>query len=855
MTDEARRLKALPVWGDAPLPPERDRDHRKDSYDFGSVFKLVVRAWPFINRYLAGVMVSRTLVGRPEAAQAPTRGGGFLYMPLLVTVLVAWFMFSGVASPDDAARAAGDAAGPAAEMAASKVETEKYGASAAAHGAEIQAAAKAAGEKAAQDAGAAAHRWLMIAHGLLAFMAGMAWVAIFTRRRIQAAVMTAGALAGLGAFLLVSTTLKGSMVGWGAAAIWAAFLSGWFLRFEVQESALIMRVRIDSHLIYWYVADALRRTLVLVTAAVSTDLLYQGILLGNPLSAGLASLVRRPDLAVGAATTLSAAQRSDLQVAYLVITVTSAVIGWSIWSALQYYTVWIQQQINQDLRLALIERWHKLSIRFHAEQRVGDSVYRIFQDSAQVTTVVGRLVIVFTGITALFGAVFVLLFFDPRLALIAGLIGVPAAAWAAWFSPRMRTRGLVAREATSALTSRIQELFAGVRIIKAFGKESQEQAKFEEDSIVAFNAAYKARSLAAITGIITFFITCAFLLPGQYFMAVWASETRPAAAAGLIGLIGLSYVVWNAGSFSWVQSRFFETAVDVRKISNEWAFAQDTAMGLHRVFDILDIEPEVTDAPDAKAMPAFTKEIRFQDVSFGYDPAAPILKEVSFCAKAGEITAIVGPTGSGKSTLMSMALRLFDPDQGAISIDGEDIRKLRISSLRDNISIGLQENILFGMSVADNIRYVVPDAPMAAVEAAARVACAHDFIAAMPEGYNTMLGDRGGRLSSGQRQRISIARALLKDAPILILDEPTAALDAATEHQVMQNLQAWGKGRAIFVITHRFSTIRRADQILFLRNGVLSEQGSHDDLMKVQGGSYRNMVSAEQAPSFLGAAE
>jgi ABC-type multidrug transport system fused ATPase/permease subunit len=686
-------------------------------------------------------------------------------------------------------------------------------------------------------------------------MAVVAWVAVFTRRRVQAVVMTIGALAGLGAFLLISTTIKSDLIRWAALGMWAAFLSGWFLRFEVQNGGLVMRVRVESHLIYWYVADALRRTLVLVTAAVSTDLLYQGVLQGKPLSAGLAALVQRPDLAVGATAALTADQRGDLQIVYLVITVGSALIGWSMWSTLQYYTVWIQQLINQDLRLALVERWHKLSMRYHAEQRIGDSVYRIFQDSAQVTTVVGRLVTVFTGVTALFGAVFVLLFFDPILALFAALIGVPAAAWAAWYSPRMRTRGLVARETTSALTSRIQEMFAGVRVIKAFGRETQEQAKFEEDSIVAFNAAYKARSLAAITGIVTFIITCAFLLPGQYFMAVWASEARPAAAAGLIGLIGLSYVVWNAGSFNWVQSRFFETAVDVRQISNEWAFAQDTAMGLHRVFDILDVEPEVQDAPDAKPMAPFAREVRFDKVSFGYDPAAPILKDVSFSAKAGEITAIVGPTGSGKSTLMSMALRLFDPDAGTVSIDDQDIRGLKIASLRDNISIALQENILFGMSVADNIRYVVPDAPMEAVEAAARVACAHDFISAMPEGYDTMLGDRGGRLSTGQRQRLSIARALLKDAPILILDEPTAALDAATEHQVMQNLQEWGKGRAIFVITHRFSTIRRAHQILFLRDGALREQGSHDDLMKVKGGSYRNMVSAENAPSLAGAAE
>jgi ABC-type multidrug transport system fused ATPase/permease subunit len=268
-------------------------------------------------------------------------------------------------------------------------------------------------------------------------------------------------------------------------------------------------------------------------------------------------------------------------------------------------------------------------------------------------------------------------------------------------------------------------------------------------------------------------------------------------------------------------------------------------MGLHRVFEILDIEPDVTDAPDAIPMAPFTGGVTFENVSFAYADDRPILEDVSFTAKAGTITAIVGPTGSGKSTMMMLLLRLFDPDKGRVLIDGRDVRDLKVESLRDNVSIALQENILFAMTVKDNIRYVRPQMADAQVTEAAAVACADEFIKELPEGYDTMLGDRGGRLSTGQRQRLSIARALIKDTPILILDEPTAALDAATEHRVMRNLATWGKGRAIFVITHRLSTIRQADQILFLHDGRICEAGGHDELMARTDSRYRDMVRTE----------
>jgi len=254
----------------------------------------------------------------------------------------------------------------------------------------------------------------------------------------------------------------------------------------------------------------------------------------------------------------------------------------------------------------------------------------------------------------------------------------------------------------------------------------------------------------------------------------------------------------------------------------------------------LHAEREVADKPGAMALSSVRGHVQFQDVTFGYERDRPILRQVSLEVCPGETLAIVGATGEGKSTLVSLVPRFFDPWQGRVLVDGGDVRDVQLKSLRRHIAIVLQEPFLFPVSVADNITYGVPRATMAEVEAAARAANAHEFIMRLPDGYQTVIGERGATLSGGERQRVSIARALLKNAPILILDEPTSALDVETEDALLQALDRLTQGRSTFLIAHRLSTVRRAHRIVVLKDGQIAESGTHAELLKL-GQLYANL--------------
>ena len=367
--------------------------------------------------------------------------------------------------------------------------------------------------------------------------------------------------------------------------------------------------------------------------------------------------------------------------------------------------------------------------------------------------------------------------------------------------------------------------------------------RFDEDSRVALDTAYYLRVEFILMRALVMVIAGTMIVGTQYLMAGWTICETPTFLAGAVALVGFS--IWNLGAFEAVDSRiedFVENGADLIRI---WGVIQDMAIGLDRAFFLLDLKPDIVDTDTAMPLPAPIHEIQFEGVAFGYDPAQPVFKGIDLKAEAGTITAVVGGTGSGKSTLMSLLLRLYDPDAGMIRVNGTPLAEIRIESLRAGVAIALQQNTLFATTVADNIAYAKADASRLAIEFAAKVACADAFIREMAQGYDAELGERGGKLSTGQRQRLSIARAIVRDTPILILDEPTASLDAETEHAVLRNLSDWGRERIVFLITHRLSTIRNADQIAFLEDGEIRELGDHASLMSIPDGRYRRYVNAE----------
>lgn len=541
---------------------------------------------------------------------------------------------------------------------------------------------------------------------------------------------------------------------------------------------------------------------------------------------------------------LTPAQRKTVRNRLLFASAVVAAIIFAAGPCLGYYRTWILQRINQLLRVTMVERAEHLSLRYHSHARTGDAIYRMYQDSAMITSVVELAVLrpLMAALQILF-AFLVICMFSLALGAVYLAAILPVIWFVGWYTPRLQWRSWRARTSNSDLTSRIQEAFAAIRVVKANRAEKIMGARFNHDSNRALDAAFWLRVEITFVRVGTVMMVGLAIIVSDYLMAGWTVVAEPTFLGGAVALVG--FAAWNLGAFSASQSRGEEILGQGQQLVGMWALVQDMSVGLGRAFFLLDLKPDVTDADDAVGMPAPIREVRYAGVTFGYDPEIPVLKDVNLDARAGTITAIVGNTGSGKSTLTSLLLRLYDPDAGNVSINGTSLQQIRIDDLRSSVAIALQQNVLFAASVADNIAYASPNPSRESIKVASRIACADEFIRAMPDGYDTELGERGGKLSAGQRQRLSIARAVVRDTPILILDEPTASLDAETEHRVLLNLSKWGRERVVFLITHRLSTIRNADQIAFLEDGAIREVGDHEQLMSMARGHYRRFVEAE----------
>jgi subfamily B ATP-binding cassette protein MsbA len=397
---------------------------------------------------------------------------------------------------------------------------------------------------------------------------------------------------------------------------------------------------------------------------------------------------------------------------------------------------------------------------------------------------------------------------------------------------RRTTRG--GQDKLSDIQNILHETLTGNRIVKAFGMELWEMARFRRAARRLLRANMRAIGVSAISSPLMDALGSVAIA-----LMLW------------IGRIQIVHHKLTMSSFVTFLIALFALYDPVRKFAMYYNSFQQALGASDKIFQFLDEQDEVPEKPNAVKLQEFTEGIRFSDVRFGYPDEEDgafheVLKGISLYVQRGEVVAVVGPSGSGKSTLVNLIPRFFDPTDGAITMDGEDLRDLKVSSLRKLIGTVTQETVLFNDTVRNNIAYGQPDVPMERVEAAAKAALAHGFIEQMPDGYNTIIGEKGFRLSGGERQRLAIARAILKDAPILILDEATSALDAESESLVQEALSNLMTHRTVLVIAHRLSTVRRADRIVVVERGRIAEIGTHAELMQT-GGTYHRLYSMQFA--------
>ena len=521
-------------------------------------------------------------------------------------------------------------------------------------------------------------------------------------------------------------------------------------------------------------------------------------------------------------------------------------------SFVPYYGQWVWQSVNQNLRVRMHGQLEHLSLKYHHDSKVGDAIFRLFQDSSMITQVLDGVLLNFIGLlwALLTGTLFIVLF-DPLLGLILCALFVPMyiATWK--LTPFVRRRAHRNRVANSYLTSQLQEFFAAIRIVKASRTESTVLDKFKYMSQTALDAAFDVRLAFVLLSALVMLLGGLGVIFVEYLIGSWVLDKRDTLLGTALAFL-IGFQIWNLGAFQAATGSYGDTTGASYGLVRAWSMVQDLFIGLERAFFLLDLKPDLAEAKSPRSFPQDVNSVRWEDVSFAYASDQTVLDDLSLESTQGEVTALVGASGSGKSTLMSLLLRLYDPDQGNVLVNGIDLRDFSLDQVRLNTSIALQSNVLFAGTIAANIAYARQQATREEIENAARVACAAEFVEELENGYDTELGERGGKLSSGQRQRLSIARALVRDTPILILDEPTAALDAETEHRVLRNLADWGENRVIFLITHRLSTIRNADKIAFLQDGKIVEHGTHDELVAIEGGHYREFVDAEMALAATG---
>ena len=484
-----------------------------------------------------------------------------------------------------------------------------------------------------------------------------------------------------------------------------------------------------------------------------------------------------------------------------------------------YLMSYVGQHVIIDIRSEVFRKLQRLSMSFYDKNKTGTIMSYVTNDvnALQGAMVDNTIELVTEGII-LVGSVCAMIYLDWKLTLFTILTFPVVLYFMNFFGKKIRRSGGQIQAATADITSVLQESVSSARVVKSFVREQYEIERFERENEANLKANLKnAKYMATLTPTIEFVAALGVTLILWYGgNNVIAGETT---AGSLVAFLAYAVNISNP----------------IKRITRVSGHIQKALAAAQRVFDVLDLPEEVKDLPDAKELPAVTGSVSFEHVTFSYNAGDEILHDLSFEAKPGQAIGLVGPSGAGKSTVASLLPRFYNCDAGAIRIDGTDIRDVTLNSLRNQVGIVPQETILFNGSVYDNILYGRLDATKEEIEAAAKAANAHDFIMELPDGYNTMLGDRGVNISGGQRQRIAIARAILKDPRILVLDEATSALDTESERVVQEALNRLMVGRTSIIIAHRLSTIKNADRILVLDKGKLVEDGTHEELMAKNG--------------------
>ena len=484
-----------------------------------------------------------------------------------------------------------------------------------------------------------------------------------------------------------------------------------------------------------------------------------------------------------------------------------------------YMTAWVSQHIMADFRIHVFAHLQRLSLSFFAQRRTGEILSRVMNDVSVIQTTLTETPIDSTKqVVTLIGGVTFLLIMNWRLCLLILLLLPALVLVARLFGKRLKALSTDIQDQTATATTLIEEVVSGIRVVKSFVQTRREEMRFAGQVRTMLELTLRRARVMAV-----FIPTITLLTLAAAAAVLWYGGKQ--VIDGIVSPGDLFAFVLFAG----ILIGPFGSAARV------FAQIKEAQGAMRRVFDILDTEPDVHDNPDAVAMPSIAGHVSMDHVSFAYDTRQPVLTDVSFETKPGEVVAFVGPTGSGKTTLVNLLHRFYDPSSGTIAIDGYDLRTVRLDSLYRQIGLVPQETILFGGTIQDNIRYGHEDATDHDVIEASRAANAHDFITALPDGYETIVGEKGVNLSGGQRQRLAIARAILKDPKILMLDEATSALDTESERLVQEALERLMVGRTTFIVAHRLSTIQRANRIVVLNKGHIVEQGDHFTLMERKG--------------------